>query len=161
MNTSIKISISAQTLSLYESEKLVKKYTISTAKNGTGEQYGSECTPLGKHIIHEKIGADCLPNTVFVGRKATGEIYSSELAAQHPDRDWVLSRILWLSGMEVGKNRLGQVDTMRRYIYIHGCPNEFPMGVAKSHGCIRMHNQDVIELFESVKLDTKVLISLD
>ncbi len=161
MNISIKISIQKQILYLYNDEICIKKYAVSTAKNGAGEQYGSECTPLGKHIIHKKIGADCLPNTVFVGRKSTGEIYSSELAVQHPDRDWVLSRILWLSGTEIGKNRLGQVDTMRRYIYIHGCPDEFPMGIAKSHGCIRMHNKDVIELFDSVELDTKVLISLD
>ncbi len=159
MTTSIKISISQQTLELYEDEKLIKEYTVSTAKNGAGEHNGSECTPLGRHIIHEKIGADCLPNAVFVGRKATGEIYNAELATQHPERDWVLSRILWLGGLEVGKNQMGEVDTLRRYIYIHGCPDEFPMGIAESHGCIRMHNREIIELFDLVKLNTEVLIS--
>ncbi len=161
MTTSIKISISQQTLALYEDEKLIKEYTVSTAKNGAGEHYGSECTPLGRHVIHEKIGADCLSNTVFVGRKATGEIYNAELATQHPERDWVLSRILWLSGLEVGKNQMGEVDTLRRYIYIHGCPDEFPMGIAESHGCIRMRNREIIELFDLIKLNTEVLISPD
>ncbi|HEB63622.1 MAG TPA: L,D-transpeptidase [Gammaproteobacteria bacterium] len=159
MATSIKINTPEQTLCLYDHETCIKKYTVSTAKNGTGEQYGSGCTPRGKHIIRAKIGAHCLPNTVFVGRRATGEIYSPELAANHPDRDWILSRILWLSGLDIGRNRLGHVDTMRRYIYIHGCPDEFPMGIAESHGCIRMRNQDIIELFDEVKPGTQVLIN--
>ncbi len=159
MTTSVKINILEQKLYLLNDGECIKKYAVSTAKNGTGEQYGSECTPLGKHIIRAKIGAHCEPNSVFVGRRATGEIYSPELAARHPNRDWVLSRILWLSGLDVGKNRLGQVDTMRRYIYIHGCPDEFLMGIAESHGCIRMHNQDVIELFDLVKPGTEVFLS--
>lgn len=159
MTISIKITVSEQTLCLYDDKVRLKKHMISTAKNGVGEHFGSECTPRGRHIIRAKIGTDCLANTVFVGRRVTGEIYSSELAAKHSNRDWVLSRILWLSGSDIGKNRLGQVDTMRRYIYIHGCPDEFPMGIAKSHGCIRMHNQNIIELFDSVKLGTEVFIS--
>ena len=94
----------------------------------------------------------------MVGRRHTGEIYTPELARQFPERDWILSRILWLCGLEPGKNRGGSVDTMRRYIYIHGTPDSEPMGVPKSHGCIRMRNQDVIRLFDMVTPGTPVLI---
>ena len=86
------------------------------------------------------------------------DIFNAALKAQFPNRDWILTRILWLSGMEVSKNRLGNVDTMRRYIYIHGTPDSEPMGIAESHGCIRMHNQDLLTLFDLVKPGLKVLI---
>jgi L,D-transpeptidase YbiS len=131
---------------------------MSSAKNGLGEQFGSECTPRGWHIIRAKIGENCPINTIFSARRPTGEIYSQQLHQDFPQRDWILTRILWLSGLEVGKNRLGQQDTMRRYIYIHGSPDYYPMGEENSHGCIRMHNYDLIELFSMVESGIPVFI---
>jgi len=138
--------------------KLLRRYAVSTAANGVGERFGSCCTPRGKHIIRAKIGAGQPENTVFVGRRPTGEIYTPELGAQFPGRDWILTRILWLSGREVGFNRLGECDTMRRYIYIHGTPDSVQLGIPDSHGCIRMHNADLIELFDIVPAGTAVEI---
>jgi lipoprotein-anchoring transpeptidase ErfK/SrfK len=155
----IKINISSQELELYDdSEALIKRYAISSSKNGAGELNGSYCTPRGKHLIRAKIGAGQPANTVFVERRPTGETYSPELAECFPGRDWILSRILWLSGCERGYNRLGDVDTMRRAIYIHGSPDTADMGKPGSHGCIRMRNQDVIELFDLVPVRTPVEI---
>lgn len=134
-------------------------FEVSTALNGPGEQEGSGCTPQGWHTIRAKIGAGCPQNAVFVGRRWTGESYSDDLAAQFPARDWILGRILWLSGLEPGKNRLGSVDTMRRYIYFHGTPDTEPMGFARSHGCIRMQMQDIFLLFSSVPIYTPVYIA--
>ena len=131
-------------------------YAVSTSRHGPGEQFGSGCTPRGRHIIRACIGADSPEGAVFLGRRNTGEIWSPELAARYPDRDWILTRILWLSGMEPGRNRLGDVDTMRRYIYIHGAPETEPMGVPASGGCIRMRNADVVELFDAVLPGTSV-----
>lgn len=145
----ILIRIAQQTLELFDdSGAVIKRYPVSTASNGPGERQGSNCTPRGRHIIRAMVGAGLPANTVFVGRRPTGEIYTEELAAAQPGRDWILSRILWLSGCEPGFNRLGDVDTMRRYVYIHGCPDSAPMGIARSHGCVRMRNADVIELYE-------------
>jgi len=136
----------------------LKHYLISSAKNGVGERNGSYCTPRGRHIIRAKVGANQPINAVFVERRPTGEIYSSELAKRFPARDWILTRILWLSGCEPGYNRLGEVDTMRRAIYIHGSPDSAEMGKPGSHGCIRMRNQDIAELFELVPIRTLVEI---
>lgn len=133
-------------------------YEVSTALNGAGEANGSGCTPRGEHLIRAKIGAGMPMNAVFVGRRFTGEIYSEALAEQYPTRDWILTRILWLSGLQKGVNRLGCVDTMRRYIYIHGTPDSEPMGVPVSHGCIRMRNRDIIELFDKVPVGTRLVI---
>ena len=156
----IEISIQHQTLTLFDNFGGVKaKYNISTAANGVGCEKDSGCTPLGAHIVRAKIGAGAEPNTVFVGRRSTGEICTPELMAQYPNRDWILTRILWLSGTEIGKNRLGNVDTMQRYIYIHGTPNSTDLSVIGSHGCIRMHNADVIALFDLVEVGTIVVIS--
>lgn len=155
----IEISISAQTLTLFGDEgKRLASYSVSTAKNGVGCEKNSGCTPLGAHIIRAKIGAGAAENTVFVGRRPTGEIWTPELAALHPERDWILTRILWLSGKEPGKNRLGNVDSMQRYIYIHGTPDTEPMGQPCSHGCVRMRNADVVELFDLVGVGTSVVI---
>ena len=159
MSYSIIVNIAEQTLSVFTLENhLVKKYRIATAKNGPGEKFGSECTPRGKHIIRAKIGDKEPLNTVFIGRRATGEIYTPDLKAEHPNRDWILTRILWLSGLEKGKNRLGAVDTMRRYVYIHGCPEEDKMGIPSSHGCVKMRNSDLIELFDLIPVKTPVEI---
>lgn len=118
------IDIDHQLLGLLNDKgETAETYPISTASNGSGEESGSYCTPAGLHIIRAKIGADLPINSVFVGRRPTGEIYTPELGALAPERDWILSRILWLSGREVGRNRLGSCDTMRRYIYIHGSPD--------------------------------------
>lgn len=155
----INIHIAAQQLELLDDAgKLLRCYTVSTAANGAGEVCGSHCTPRGKHIIRAKIGAGQPENTVFVRRRPTGEIYTPELGAQFPERDWILTRILWLSGCEAGFNRLGENDTMRRYIYIHGAPDSAQLGVPASHGCIRMRNADLIELFDLVPAGTAVEI---
>ena len=157
-NVFLSVSLSRQRIRVHEGKKLLAEYAVSTSKKGPGEQMGSERTPRGWHLVRAKIGTDCPVNTVFVGRRPTGELYSTELAAREPERDWILTRILWLSGLEQGKNRLGNVDSFRRFIYIHGCPDESPMGVPASHGCIRMRNPDVIELFDSIPVGTRVLI---
>ena len=135
-----------------------KTYSVSTAKKGVGEKNGSFCTPRGRHIVRAKIGAGQPPGTVFVRRRPTGEVWSPELDAKYPGRDWILTRILWLSGREPGKNRLGDVDTMRRYIYIHGSPDRAEMGKPGSIGCVRMHNKDIVELFDLVSPYTEVEI---
>lgn len=155
---SLKVSISKQTMQLFENDTLLKEFLISTGKNGAGEIFGSEKTPRGWHVIRAKIGDNQPINTVFVRRRPTGEIYTPELKQQHPDRDWILTRIFWLSGLEVGKNRLGNVDTMRRYVYIHGTPDEVPMGAPGSKGCIRMRNQNLVELFNEIPVGTRLLI---
>ncbi|MCP5178004.1 MAG: L,D-transpeptidase [Moraxellaceae bacterium] len=154
----IVIDISLQTLTLWQENNRLRQYSISSALKGVGEQSGSEQTPRGKHIIRAKIGANMPLNSVFKARRPTGEVYNAELAEKYPNRDWILTRIMWLSGCEVGKNRLGQCDTMRRYIYIHGTPDCEPMGVPLSHGCIRMNNRDIAELFALVPLFTPVVI---
>ena len=155
----IDITIATQQLDLLDDHgKIIRQYRISSAKNGTGQENGSFCTPLGKHIIRAKIGAGQPVNTVFIKRRPTGEIYTPELAQQFPKRDWILTRILWLCGCEPGFNRFGSVDTMRRYIYIHGTPDSVEMGKPGSIGCIRMRNSDLLELFDWASARTQVEI---
>lgn len=156
--TNIEISIARQTLEYWCNNQLQASYLISTALNGAGERSGSEKTPRGWHVVRAKIGAKLPSNAVLIGRRFSGEIYTPALANQHPNRDWILTRILWLSGCEVGKNRGGDVDSMRRYIYIHGTPDCEPMGIAQSHGCIRMRNADLIALFDQVEAGCRVHI---
>lgn len=155
----LKVDVQTQKMSHIKGEHCLATYTISTAKKGVGQQQGSEQTPLGWHLVRAKIGHDKPPNTVFVSRRPTGEIYSPELGFQYPGRDWILTRIFWLSGLEAGKNRLGTCDTMRRYIYIHGTPDERVLGTPQSRGCIQMYNRDLIELFNSIPVGTKLLIT--
>jgi lipoprotein-anchoring transpeptidase ErfK/SrfK len=156
----IHITIPDQQLTLIDDQgEILKQYLISSAKNGTGQQQNSFCTPLGRHIVRAKIGAGQPVNTVFVRRRPTGEIYTPALGKQFPKRDWILTRILWLSGCEPGYNRLGSVDTMRRYIYIHGTPDNVEMGKPGSIGCIRVANHDLLELFEKVPVGIEVDIS--
>ena len=153
------VQISAQQLELLDDAgKILRRYAISSAGKGVGEMRGSFRTPRGKHIVRAKIGAGQPVNTVFVSRRPTGEVYTPELGAQFPERDWMLTRILWLSGCETGFNRLGVCDTMRRYIYIHGTPDSVPLGIPDSHGCIRMRNADLVELFNLVPAGTVVEI---
>ncbi|AWP23521.1 MAG: L,D-transpeptidase [Gammaproteobacteria bacterium] len=156
----IEVDVAAQRLRLCEREggRVIWETAVATAKNGVGERYGSYQTPRGLHVVRAKIGDGAARGTVFVGRRPTGEIYSPALRRLHPQRDWVLTRILWLSGLTAGENRLGEVDTMRRYIYIHGAPDEDPMGIPSSHGCIKMRNDEVMELFDRVPPGTRVRI---
>ncbi len=158
----IQISVARQALVLFdEAGNILREYTVSTGKAGVGEVYGSFQTPRGQHVIRAKIGAGAAENAIFVRRRPTGEIWSPDVNQRHPGRDWILTRILWLSGCEPGRNRLGKVDTMRRYIYIHGSPERAEMGRPGSHGCIRMRNADIIELFDLVPPYTAVEISED
>ena len=153
----IRISLPQQTLELHDERgSLLQRYVVSTARNGAGERNGSFCTPRGRHIVRAKIGAGATANTVFVRRRPTGELWTPQLAEQFPGRDWILTRILWLSGKEPGRNRLGEVDTMRRYIYLHGSPDAVAMGTPGSIGCVRMRNSDIIELFDRVPVHTPV-----
>ena len=154
----IKISIDEQRLQLLVAGKAIMDVAVATATNGPGEVMHSECTPRGWHRVRARIGAGSPAGSVFVGRRPTGEIYTPALGEAHPQRDWMLTRLLWLCGEEPGRNRFGQVDSMRRYIYIHGCPDEHPMGVPSSHGCIKMRNMEVIRLFDRVPAGTRVLI---
>ncbi len=153
---SLYLDLAAQTLDLLEDGVAVRRYRVSTGVAGAGEARGSGCTPRGLHRVRLRIGAGCPVGTVFVGRRPTGEVYGPELEAQCPGRDWILTRILWLTGLEPGRNRGGDLDTLRRYIYIHGCPDHAPMGVPLSHGCVRMRNVDLIELFDRVSNGTLV-----
>lgn len=155
---SLLVNLTTQELILLDGEVPEFTYAVSTALNGPGEKKNSGCTPRGKHIIRAKIGGFSPSGSVFVGRRETGEIYTPELGEQFPQRDWILTRILWLSGTEPGYNRLGDVDTMQRYIYIHGTPDTEPMGQPLSHGCIRMRNDDLIELYSRVDAGTVVEI---
>jgi lipoprotein-anchoring transpeptidase ErfK/SrfK len=153
----IEISIPRQSLVLYGDDgRALAHYVVSTSKNGAGERSGSYCTPRGAHIVRAKIGAGQPVNTVFVRRRPTGEVWTPELGEKFPGRDWILTRILWLSGCQLGFNRLGEVDTMRRYIYIHGSPDSVGMGKPGSIGCIRMRNADLLELYESVPVGTRI-----
>ncbi|KOR33262.1 hypothetical protein TI05_02150 [Achromatium sp. WMS3] len=154
----IHIDLSKQILTLKQDHKIIKIYQVSTGSNGPGECNGSGCTPRGKHRIRLLIGAECPINTVFVERRPTGEIYNAQLAQDFPNRDWILTRIIWLTGLESGKNRGSNVDTLRRFIYIHGTPEIYPLGIPASHGCIRMHNQDLLDLFGQVQNGTEVNI---
>ncbi len=155
----IHISLASQRLGLFAGDQLLAAWWVSTAAAGPGEADGSGSTPRGRHRIRAMIGAGCAPGTVFVGRRATGEIHDVALGRRYPGRDWILTRILWLCGEEPGFNRLGRVDSQRRYIYIHGCPDSEPMGEPRSHGCIRMRNTEVIELFDQVTPGTPVTIA--
>lgn len=154
----ILINAHEQRLHCYENDSLKKSYSVSTGKNGLGEREGSECTPRGWHRIYRIIGLDRPINSVFVAREWTGEIYSPELSVQYPGRDWILTRILQLEGLEPGRNKGGDVDSLKRYIYIHGTPYTTSLGTPGSRGCIRMGNDDIIQLAKWVTEDTRVCI---
>lgn len=154
----LRVSIARQRLDLIGNGRVMRSYPVSTALNGPGERRGSGCTPRGWHSIRAKIGRDAPLNAVFVGRRPTGEIHDAFLAGKHPERDWILTRILWLGGLERGFNRYGDVDTAWRYIYIHGSPAQGVSGQPESHGCIRMKSEDILDLFERVAVGARVLI---
>ena len=152
----LRVVLTEQRLEVRERGTVRHEFVVSTSRYGPGERQGSGCTPRGRHVVRAKIGAGLPAGAVLRGRRPTGEIWSPALAAGHPGRDWILTRILWLSGREPGRNRLGSVDSMRRFIYIHGTPDPEPMGVPFSHGCIRMRNDDVVRLFDMVVPGTEV-----
>lgn len=154
----LRIDVARQVLEVMHDGVVEQVFPVSTALKGVGERKGSEQTPRGAHYVRARIGGDLPPGAVLRGRRFTGEIWTPELAAAHPERDWILSRILWLCGLERGRNRLGDVDTQQRYIYIHGTPDSEPMGEPRSHGCIRMRNADMIALFDRVPAGTRVEI---
>jgi len=156
MPPQIVIDIARQMLVLADGGEARRRWPVSTSRYGPGELEGSLGTPRGRHRIRARIGAGQPPGAVFLGRRPTGEIHSRELARKHPSRDWILSRILWLCGEQPGLNRHGRVDSMRRYIYIHGTPDSEPMSVPRSHGCVRMRNADVMELFDCVLAGCRV-----
>ena len=158
----ITVHIPRQELILSQDDGQRIVYPVSTASNGTGQQEGSWQTPLGRHVIRAKIGGGLPEHAVFESRRFTGEVYSEALKAKYPGRkDWILSRIMWLSGLEPGFNRLGNVDTMRRYIYIHGSPDTAEMGKPGSRGCIRMHGADIIDLYDRIPAGTTIDILED
>ena len=154
----LEVDLQQQRLRLIDSGHTLREFIVSTAANGPGEINGSGCTPRGAHVVRAKIGGDQPLGTVFRARRPTGEIWTPELHAQQPGRDWILTRILWLSGTEPGRNRLGSVDTFRRYIYIHGTPYATQLGLPGSKGCVRMDNADIIELYDRVPVGTVVHI---
>lgn len=156
MSLHIRVDVAAQCLELWRDGRLEAAWPVSTARKGVGERSGSEQTPRGRHYVRARIGRGLPRGAVLRGRRPTGEVWSAELARAQPGRDWILTRILWLCGCEPGRNRLGEVDSQRRYIYIHGTPDSEPMGVPLSHGCIRMRNDDILELFERVPAGTPV-----
>jgi lipoprotein-anchoring transpeptidase ErfK/SrfK len=152
------ISLADQQLYGFANGQLLLRIPVSTGLKGAGELNGSGCTPRGLHQVRAKIGDGLPSGAVLRGRRWTGEVYGPELQAAFPERDWILTRILWLSGCELGRNRLGAVDTFRRYIYLHGTPDSEPMGVARSHGCVRLRNADLLELFARVPLHCQLMI---
>lgn len=154
----ILVDVTAQKLYCYQQDVLLKTYVVSTGKNGLGEQLGSGCTPRGWHAIYAVLGLDAPINSIFVSRQRTGDIYSAAFAEVNPDRDWILTRILQLDGLEPGRNRGGDVDTLSRYIYIHGTSDEEALGTPVSKGCIRMANRDVIDLAQWVSVGTRVCV---
>lgn len=154
----IRIDVKAQLMLCYDAGVVYKRYPVSTGKNGLGERIGSECTPRGWHRVYRIIGQGFPKNSVFVSRQWTGEIYTSKLGERWPERDWILTRIIQIDGLEPGKNQGGEVDSLQRYIYLHGVPDHTVLGVPGSRGCIRMHNEDMIELADWVALDTRLLI---
>ncbi|HEX5419910.1 MAG TPA: L,D-transpeptidase [Gammaproteobacteria bacterium] len=156
MTFRIRVDLARQRLALEEDGRTRSVYAVSTSKHGAGEERDSLKTPRGRHIVRAKIGAGARLGTVFAGRRPTGEVYSPGLAAAHPGLDFILTRILWLSGLEPGRNRFGAVDSMSRYIYIHGVPDTEPMGIPASRGCIRMRNTEIVELFDLVAPGTLV-----
>jgi L,D-transpeptidase YbiS len=157
-DTTVQIQLTTQLLTVMNAGEGVRRFPVSTSRYGPGERYGSQCTPRGTHIIRAKVGDGLPSGAVFVGRRFTGEIYSADLAHAFPGRDWILTRLMWLSGREPGRNRYGELDSLRRFIYIHGTPDVEPVGVPFSHGCIRMRNADVIELYEMLETGTIVEI---
>jgi lipoprotein-anchoring transpeptidase ErfK/SrfK len=160
MTYKIDIDISQQRLYLKQNDDLIKSYPISSSKYGEGSTENSNMTPLGLHVIKEKIGTDVPINTLFISRINTKRTVNIENSRNKTKDDHITSRILWLDGLEEGKNKGKGVDSYSRYIYIHGTHEEGLIGEKASHGCIRMLNNDVIDLYNYVNIGTEVYISV-
>lgn len=154
----LEIDTTCQRLSIWKGGELAAVYPVSTGLAGTGQYEGSGQTPLGWHYVRAAIGDGEPVGSVFRGRRPTGECFSAELAAAYPQRDWILTRILWLCGLEPGHNRGGDVDSQRRYIYLHGTPPDQPIGEPASHGCIRLRDEDLLAVFAVARPGTPVWI---
>jgi len=152
----VEVDIADQRMTVWHGQKAQWHCLVSTAAAGPGQREGSGQTPLGWHVIRAAIGHGQPTGAVYRGRRPTGEVFDPALAAAHPERDWILTRILWLSGLERGHNRGGDVDSQRRYIYFHGTPPDKPMGDADSHGCIRLRDDDLLRLFDEARPGTPV-----
>ncbi len=156
---SITVNIAEQSLSLFDEHgELIKRWPVSTSKYGTGCARNSYKTPLGLHRIHDKIGAAMPIYEVLEGRLPKGNLHELQAQGVELPEDVITSRILWLEGMEPGRNQGGYVDTCERYIYIHGTSDEDNIGKPASVGCVRMRNEDVVELFRLVEVGTEVNI---
>ena len=155
----ILLSIAEQYLYLLAIDgEVLFRTSISSAKKGVGNQQGSLQTPLGLHCIAEKIGDGCVLGEIFKGRESITERAVIEIEPRSTGLDCITSRILWLQGLELGFNKSGEVDSYQRYIYIHGTHEEGLIGQPASIGCIRMRNQDVIELYAEVQKGSWVYI---
>ncbi len=152
------VDVSDQELRLYVDGRLAARYPVSTAEAGTGSAAGSNRTPLGAHYVRRRYGAGAPAGMVFRARVPTGRIAAIEHRPRHIGEDLVTSRILWLAGLEPGRNQGPGVDSFRRYIYIHGTPEEGLIGRPASHGCIRLRNEDVIALFDALPVRSLVWI---
>ncbi|GAB3339534.1 cell wall-recycling L,D-carboxypeptidase ElsL [Chromohalobacter beijerinckii] len=152
----LEIDLGAQSLTIREGSACRETFAISSGAHGIGQHEGSGQTPVGWHYVRAIIGSGLPPGSVFRGRRPTGEVFSPELARTHPERDWILTRILWLCGLERGVNRGGDVDSQRRYIYLHGTPADQPMGTPASHGCIRLRDEALLAVFEATPAGTPV-----
>ena len=161
MKYQIIISIKSQNLFLLIDDRIKFTYKISSAKAGIGQLKGSNKTPLGHHTIRAKIGENNPIYSVYEGRRPTGDIWTKNLNEQLSKDDWILTRIIWLSGKEIGFNRLGDFDSMQRFIYIHGTNEEELLGSPASHGCIRMSNNDILTLYQYVEVGTDVFINAE
>ena len=161
MKYKIIISIKLQNLFLLIDDRIKFTYKISSAKAGIGQLKGSYKTPLGHHTIRAKIGENNPIYSVYEGRRPTGDIWTKNLNEQLSKDDWILTRIIWLSGKEIGFNRLGDFDSMQRFIYIHGTNEEELLGSPASHGCIRMSNNDILTLYQYVEVGTDVFINAE
>ena len=155
---SVKVVVSEQALYLYKGGEIVKTYPVSTSKYGTGNRLGSGKTPLGTHKVERKIGAEAPLYTIFRNRVNTKQLVAPNFSPRPSGKDFVTTRILWLRGLEPGVNKGGRIDSFRRCIYIHGTPDEGLIGSPASHGCIRMKNKDVAELFDAVPVGALVEI---
>lgn len=152
------VDVARQRLMVMADWEATLSFPVSTAANGLGEVRGSGCTPRGWHTVRARIGEGLPGNAILRGRRWTGECYMPALAAGQPARDWILGRILWLSGLEPGRNRGGEVDTFRRYIYIHGTADASHLGLPVSAGCVRLASDDMLTLFSQVAVGVPVFI---
>ena len=156
----INVDISQQRMYLFNQNKLVKSYPVSTSSFGEGQIENSFKTPLGKHVISELFGTNVDKNEIFVNRTLINRKATIIDNSIDTDNDFITSRIMWLKGLEDGTNLGGNVDSYSRYIYIHGTQEEGLIGKKASHGCIRLFNHDVIELYEIIEEGTTVNIKL-